>query len=180
MHRSSAIRLSTDWSTNVSVKRSILGMVGVFAGLLTAALLAVPAHASAAASQPAGSGVATTPAAPGGVRSAAIAAVPPTISPPASFIHVPPLTQYNCPSGNLCTSVWDPTSNDFRVFFLFVCHKYALANWLGTNGTYFDAQTGNVLSTFYRQDGVTAIKSFRPDFTNHNQDWTPVWFIRNC
>jgi hypothetical protein len=74
--------------------------------------------------------------------------------------------------------VWDPTTNDYRVYSVFSCAQYSLSNWLGA-GRYLDNQTGGVTSTFYGQSG-DALLSFTPDGAQHNYDCSPVWSIRNC
>lgn len=63
-------------------------------------------------------------------------------------------------------------------FFFYNCARYHLSDWNGT-GNFYDAQTGGVTSYFYGQSG-NVLRSFTPDFTNHDQDWGPVWSIRNC
>ncbi|MER7706611.1 hypothetical protein ABTX81_27410 [Kitasatospora sp. NPDC097605] len=107
------------------------------------------------------------------------AAVSPTVSPAARFGHVPPDSDYQCAPGNLCALVWDPTTADYKIFYLYDCARYSLSGWNG-QGFYADNQTGGVRSYFYGANGGV-LKSFTPDGgANHTQDWTPVWSIRNC
>ncbi|MFI9462128.1 hypothetical protein [Streptomyces xiamenensis] len=109
-----------------------------------------------------------------------MAAVSPTISPSAPFIHVSAGAQYTCESGNLCTAVWDPVVTKWKVFKLYNCNRYSLSNWLdGGDGTYRNTQTGNPTSYFYNQSGGV-ITSFKPFSGQRYQNWAPVWSIRNC
>ncbi|CAL9279694.1 hypothetical protein [Streptomyces sp. SudanB182_2057] len=159
-------------------KRSVLGLVAALAVALAALFFAAPAQAAAPVNPTAGSRVLVTPPAPHGASAKTVLASSPGISPSVSTSHLPPNTPYTCSSGNLCAVVWDPTTSDFKIFYLFNCAKYSLSYWSG-NGNYYDAQTGGVTSYFYGQSG-NVLKSFTPDFTNHTQDWSPVWSIRNC
>ncbi|GHH50657.1 hypothetical protein GCM10018775_48140 [Streptomyces umbrinus] len=74
--------------------------------------------------------------------------------------------------------VWDPTTGNWEVFFLYSCNRYYTAYWDGA-GSYYDAQTGGVTSYIYGQSG-NVLHSFRPDSVQHAYNWTPVWSIRNC
>ncbi|MFF9396201.1 hypothetical protein [Streptomyces griseoluteus] len=144
------------------------------------------ASAGTAVAQAAGSSDHTTggvvlhyPAAPEGARATAtlVTAVSPTISPAVRTEHGAPGASYTCASGNLCLVVWDPTTSDYKRFSLYTCQKYALSNWNGW-GNYYDAQTGGVTSYFYDSSGHV-LKSFTSGH-NVDQDWTPVWSVRNC
>ncbi|MFG2988645.1 hypothetical protein ACGFZK_04945 [Streptomyces sp. NPDC048257] len=153
--------------------RSILGMAGVTAMLLTTALTAGSAQAAA------DTRAQVAPAAPAAARSASLAAAAsPGISPAVSTGHVAPGGSYTCSSGNLCTLVWDPTTSDWKVFYLYNCNRYSVYNWNG-NGAYWDNQTGNPTSYLYNQGGGV-LKSFQPGGGQLGQDWTPVYSIRNC
>ena len=155
-----------------------LALVGmVMAGLLA---LAGPASAQGTIRVPAGRGAAL-PSAPSSAASASILAVSPTITPAARRVrHAATIGGYDCPSGNLCVAVWDPTTSDYKVFDLFACNLYALHNWHSV-GSDRDNQTGNVLSTYYDQNQSPLI-SFRPNGGELFivDSWEPVWFIRNC
>ena len=159
-------------------KRTVLGLIGALAVALAALFFTAPAQAAAPAHHTTGDRVLVTPAAPHDASAKALRAASPGISPSVTTQHLPPNTPYTCSSGNLCTTVWDPTTSDYKVFFLYSCAKYSLSNWNGT-GNYFDNQTGGVTSYFYGQSG-NVLKSFTPDSTTHAQDWGPVWSIRNC
>ncbi|MGW7519970.1 hypothetical protein ACWGJ2_30770 [Streptomyces sp. NPDC054796] len=160
------------------IKRSVIGVLAVLAWMLAAALAAGPAQAATSSEHADGGTVLTLPPAPDDASAARSAAVSPTITPEVRTEHGQPGNDYVCPAGNLCTVVWDPTTSDYKVFFLYTCQKYALSDWEGT-GNYWNGQTGNVTSYFYGQSG-NVLKSFQPDAANHAQDWSPVWSIRNC
>jgi hypothetical protein len=74
--------------------------------------------------------------------------------------------------------VWDPTTGSYKVFKLYTCAKYSLSYWQGL-GTYFDNQSSGARTTFYNSSSGV-ITSFYPDYTNHNYNWDPVSYIRNC
>ncbi|MFD8982907.1 hypothetical protein [Streptomyces sp. NPDC059564] len=161
------------------VKHSILAMAGVTAALLTASLTTGSAQAAAPAEQAPAARALTAPAAPASAgRSSVAAAVSPGISPGVNTIHVAPGGSYSCARGNLCTLVWDPTTGNWKVFYLNACHRYSVFNWEG-NGAYWDQQTGNVLSTFYDAAGGE-VNSFRPGGGQLGQNWSPVYSIQNC
>jgi hypothetical protein len=162
------------------VKRSILGVVTLFACALAAAPVAGPAQAAPSPGR-AGGHVLAAPTAPRAAHSVSPLATPasaPAISPSVTTGHVAPNGSYTCGSGTLCSLAWDPTRSDWKIFHLHKCARYSLSDWTET-GYYFDAQTGGVRSHFYGRTGNT-VKSFTPDQTQHSQDWTPVWSIRNC
>ncbi len=164
-------------------KRLSMGLVGACLGMLMGMPATGLAQAADQPNQREGSRVVTLPPAPAGTgfqTSSALgaAAVAPTISPAVRTEHGAPGSSYDCPTGTLCTHVWDPTTSSWKTFFLYRCNKYALANWNGM-GAYYNNQTGGVRSYFY--DGNNRVlKSFTPDPHDHDQDWTPVWYIRNC
>ena len=142
--------------------------------------LAGPASAQATIRTPVGHGP-VAPSAPTSAASASILAVSPTITPGARRVrHSATIDGYDCPRGNLCVAVWDPTSTDYKVFDLFACNLYALHNWHFV-GSDRDNQTGNVLSTYYDQN-LTPLTSFRPNggALFIVDSWEPVWYIRNC
>ncbi|MCI4065880.1 hypothetical protein MRQ36_26345 [Micromonospora sp. R77] len=147
------------------------------------ALTAVLALAAPASANPGGQpGKAYTFVLPAGPQATAtqarLLAVAPMISPaPRQTRHVAAGKPATCASGNLCTFVWDPTTNSWKIFDLFTCARYSLSNWLG-DGFYTNAQTGGVTVTFYGQGG-NVLNSFTGTGTG-SQDWDPVWSIRNC
>jgi hypothetical protein len=157
-------------------------MGGVFAGILIAVLAGGSAAVAGPTNHDAAVQVLTAPPAPSNAGAANLrtaAAASPGISPSVRTIHVSPPGSFNCDPGNLCAWVWDPTTSDFKVFFLFACNRYSLSNWFGDGG-YADNQTGGVRSTFYGQSG-NVLTSFTPDFpATHGYNWDRVWSIRNC
>ncbi|WP_330294308.1 hypothetical protein [Streptomyces sp. NBC_00503] len=163
------------------VKRSILGMAGVSAMLFAAAFTTGSAQAAAPSEQStAAARVQVAPPAPATAAqpTSLVAAASPGISPSAPSGHVPPSGTYGCSSGNLCTLVWDPTTSDWKIFYLNACRLYSVSNWNG-NGWYLDNQTGGVWSYFYGSGGGQLTK-FQPTGTQTGYDWTPVYSIRNC
>lgn len=163
---------------SLKTRCSILGITGVFAMMLTA-LATGPAQAAVPSDEP-GDRILTAPMAPRSAQPGAgrAAAVSPSISPSVRTAYVSPTGQYSCSSGNLCTLAWDPTKSNWKIFYLYQCNRYSLSNWLA-GGYYFDNQVGGVTSYFYDQSG-NILKSFTPDNNQHEQNWTPVWSIRNC
>jgi hypothetical protein len=162
-------------------KRSLLAFLGALALALAGLLLTAPAQAAVSPTHSTAAHVITLPAAPHGaaaVSPKSAAAVSPTVSPAVSTVHGAPGTPINCAAGNLCAFAWDPTTSDWKLFYLYTCNRYSLSNWLGTGG-YLDKQTGGVTSYFYGQSG-NVLASFTPDSTQHSYDWDPVWSIRNC
>ncbi|ALC18949.1 hypothetical protein ACH46N_05580 [Streptomyces pristinaespiralis] len=161
-------------------KRSFLGIVGVLAWTLMAVVSTGSAQAATASGNGVSGDVRIAPPAPhdGGTRSArAEAAVSPTVSPAAHFIHRADGELFDCAPGNLCVEVWDPTVSKWKIFFLYHCNRYWLSDWHG-NGYYLNKQTGGVTSYFYGQGGDVR-RAFTPPQVG-TQDWTPVWSIRNC
>jgi hypothetical protein len=166
----------------MSFKRSIPHMVGILAGMLVSVVAAGPAYAAVQPTQHASLGVLTAPAAPVQTKSTStqptMLAVSPTISPSVDTSHVFPGQTYRCSRGTLCTQVWDSTTANWKIFRLSSCRLYTLSHWENI-GLYYDNQTGGVTSYFYDQN-FNVLKSFRPDATQHNYNWTPVSYIRNC
>lgn len=165
-----------------NIKRSIIGISGIFVAVVLAVFAGAPAQAATVANHTSGGTVLVTPSAPTGVQPlvAIPNAVAPTISPSVGTSHVPPSTGYNCPYGDLCAVVWDPTTGSWKVFYLYNCARYYLYNWIGT-GNYYDHQTPGTVSHFYGSGGGI-VKTFTATSspTNVSQDWTPVYSIRNC
>jgi hypothetical protein len=114
----------------------------------------------------------------GSAQAASTAAVSPTISPAARSQLVPSGSSVICDTGNFCAGVWDPTVNQWRVFFLYHCNRYYLANWHGT-GEVMNSQTDNAQATIYGQNG-NVIRTFPVSTESPDVDWEPVWSIRNC
>ncbi|MEU6140225.1 hypothetical protein ABZ848_07690 [Streptomyces sp. NPDC047081] len=159
-------------------KRSVLGLLAAFAVALAALFVAGPAQAAAPAAHGKAGHVLTAPAAPKDARAMSALAVSPGISPSTSTTHVAPGATYTCNVGNFCAGVWDPTTSNWKVFFLYNCARYSLSNWNGT-GFYWDNQTGNPTTYFYNQGGGV-IATVTPGAGQVSYDWTPVWSIRNC
>ncbi|WP_405546806.1 hypothetical protein OG478_45335 [Streptomyces phaeochromogenes] len=138
------------------LQRSLLGAVGT----MTLVLASVSVSGSAQAA------------------SSATSAVSPTISPAAPSQLVPSGGHVTCDTGNFCAGVWDPTVNQWRVFFLYDCNRYYLSNWQGT-GEVMNSQTDNAQATIYGQNG-NMIQTFPVSTDAPDVDWEPVWSIRNC
>ncbi|MDN3027962.1 hypothetical protein [Streptomyces sp. S.PB5] len=110
--------------------------------------------------------------------SSGTSAVAPTISPAAPSQLVANGDHITCGTGNFCAGVWDPTVGQWRVFFLYDCHRYYLSNWHGT-GEVMNSQTDNAEATIYGQSG-NVIQTFPVSTEKPDVDWEPVWSIRNC
>ncbi|MEU9915927.1 hypothetical protein [Streptomyces sp. NPDC051001] len=110
--------------------------------------------------------------------SSATSAVAPTISPAAPSQLVPSGSHITCDTGNFCAGVWDPTVDQWRVFFLYDCDRYYLSNWHGT-GEVMNSQTDDAQATTYGQNG-DVIQTFPVSTDAPDVDWEPVWSIRNC
>ncbi|MEV6962141.1 hypothetical protein AB0M97_23720 [Streptomyces sp. NPDC051207] len=161
-------------------QRSLVGVIGVLAMMLLAAFSTGTAQAATSATGKAGGQVLVAPAAPKhatALSAQRLAAASPTVSPAANYIHRATGESYTCASGNLCTEVWDPTVSKWKIFFLYHCNRYSLANWLG-GGYYHNFQTGGATAYFYDSSGrvITTSKAVMSGY----QDWNPVWSIRNC
>jgi hypothetical protein len=124
----------------------------------------------------------TLPPAPPGARHGELraAAASPGISPAARrTYHAKPGTPWNCDSGNLCVGVWDYSTGDWKAFDLYSCKEYHLSNW-EDGGVFRNEQTGNVETIFYGKDH-NVIRRFRSNSVKSgDQNWSPVWHIRNC
>lgn len=83
-----------------------------------------------------------------------------------------------CDTGNFCAGVWDPTVDRWRVFFLYACNRYHLANRHGT-GEVMNSQTDDAQATIHGQNG-NVIQTFPVSTDSPDVDWDPVWSIRNC
>jgi len=159
-------------------KRSLLGIIGVVAWLLLATFSTGPAQAATAPGTQTGDRVQVAPPAPHGAGAqSAVAAVSPTISPAANWIHRAEDEQFECKAGNLCVEAWDPTVGKWKIFFLYTCNRYYLSDWYN-DGYYLNKQTGSVTSYFYGAQGQV-LRAFSPPQVG-TQDWSPVWSIRNC
>lgn len=169
--------------------RARTGLVGVLGATLMALAVGTPAQASGptADGQHARTTVLTAPSAPAGVTPAlrsgelSAAAVSPSVSPWAPSIHVEPGGSWTCGSGNLCTAVWDLTTDNWEIFRLGTCARYYLSNWEDW-GPYWNEQTGgrSTRSVFYDEDGDELVAFYAGDSSKHRTDWSPVWSIRNC
>ncbi|MEX1656449.1 hypothetical protein ABZ960_25280 [Streptomyces pseudovenezuelae] len=138
-------------------KRSLLGAIGTMTLVLGSVCASGPAQAAT-----------STPS-----------AVAPTISPAAPSQLVPAGDHVTCDTGNFCAGVWDPTADQWRVFFLYDCDRYYLSNWHGT-GEVMNSQTDNAQATLHGQNG-DVLRTFPVDTTDApDVDWEPVWSIRNC
>lgn len=162
----------------------MLSIIGIATSLFAAFATATPAqaqhpHPATQDVVPPGQ-VLTAPDRPANADSlAGLAAVSPSIYPATSVWYVPPGGTYNCAGGNACAAVWDPTRNEYKVFYLFYCRTYALSNWYG-QGSVKNLQTGGARMvlldanrnylTSYPADGV--LKTV--------WDWGPVYYIKNC
>ncbi|MFF7475751.1 hypothetical protein [Streptomyces sp. NPDC008092] len=146
-------------------KRSLLGIIGVVVCLLMAVLATGPAQA------------ATASASRSSNHAQAAAAVSPTISPSTTVSYRTDDETFTCASGNLCLEVWDPTVSKWKIFYLYNCNRYYLSNWYG-NGYYLNKQTGTVTSYLYDANG-NVLRAFSPPQVG-DQDWNPVWSVRNC
>ncbi|MER6221938.1 hypothetical protein ACWCYL_15615 [Streptomyces sp. 900105755] len=146
-------------------KRSLLGIIGVLACTLTAVFATGPAQAATA------SGPRTSN------HAQAAAAVSPTISPSTTVSYRTDDQTFTCGPGNLCLEVWDPTVSKWKIFYLYNCNRYYLSNWYG-NGYYLNKQTGSVTSYLYDANG-NVLRAFSPPQVG-DQNWDPVWSVRNC
>lgn len=164
--------------SSMRAKRSLLSIIAVVAWALPAAFSTGSAQAATTPATHAGDRVQVAPPAPHGAASrSAPAAVSPTISPAANWIHRAEGELFDCTAGNLCVEVWDPTVSKWKIFFLYNCNRYSLSHWLG-DGYYLNKQTGSVTSYFYGAQGQV-LRAFSPPQVG-TQDWNPVWSIRNC
>jgi hypothetical protein len=173
----------------MSAKRSVFGLLSLMLAVVVAIFFAgSPAQAATSSSRAAsvasrpstGNQILIAPAAPAGLRSAAVHpdAVAPTTSPSVSTSHAASGTAYTCYSGDLCAVAWDPTTSSWKIFYLYECELYSLSYWSG-DGNYYDNQSSSAHSYFYGESG-NVLSSFYPQYTNVAYDWTPVYSIRNC
>ncbi|MFD7306754.1 hypothetical protein [Promicromonospora sp. NPDC059942] len=116
-----------------------------------------------------------------------IQAASPTITPSVSFELVRRGGTYSCGNGTLCTAVWDPVHDAWKIFKLYACNVYQVHNWQ-LNGWYVDKQTYGQTSYFKGQSYYNNLWSHTstynpftgsgaPDIT---ATWDPVWMIHNC
>lgn len=184
------------------MKRKILciGMVGFVAALLAA----VVAPTSAQAAIPPARGWTvwlTAPPAPAAARPAstapavAAASVPSPMTAPTTpgTVWFRPGQSMLCYQDNLCIAVWDPNYlyvdgqggaqlGAWKVFYMYVCHDYALSNWYG-NGYYWDLQRPpgrNGVKSYFKNQYGNVLKTITPDMDLHTYNWTPIWTIQNC
>lgn len=159
-------------------KHTLLGALGVLTFLLLTAFSGGAAQAGHPVTPEAPGERLTAPAAPDAAAPRSAAQTSPGVSPSADYIRVAPGGGFTCPRGNLCTAAWDPTTAEWKIFFLYRCDRYHLSHWQGT-GHYWNKQTGDPTSYFYDRNGAV-ITSFRPFDGRREADWDPVWSIRNC
>jgi hypothetical protein len=129
----------------------------------------------------------TAPPAPaeadGGFGSMAV----PTINPTVAVTYANPGGQYNCEYGTMCAWSWDTSRNQWKIFHLYNCHKYALSNWTSeADAGFVNNQTAGTVARFYGQNGSTEVVPASTAFDDRSVydgnfgGWDPVWFIRNC
>ncbi|MDH6221637.1 hypothetical protein [Streptomyces pseudovenezuelae] len=156
-------------------KRSLPGLIGALVVVLAALFGAGPAQA---ADSPSGHYL-MLPTAPHSAAARSAVAHSPGISPAANkVVHVAVGDGVACDSGNFCTAVWDPTTNDWKVFFLFQCALYSLSYWNG-DGYYANSQTGGAVAIVYGQSGNELVRAPVEPVT-YLYNWDPAWSIRNC
>lgn len=160
--------------------------MAVVATALSVLSSAASAHAAATGSDKAGPAaraaahVVTAPAAP------VVAAAPTAMNSTSPYVvrgdvqtgHVNPGVTYTCNYGYLCALVWDPTTNNWKIFYFYNCTTYELFYWNGW-GYYLDNQTGSAITTFY--DGAYhPISSTAPDRVQDSYNWGPVYWVTVC
>ncbi|MEU0412213.1 hypothetical protein ABZ307_30930 [Streptomyces griseorubiginosus] len=157
-------------------RRSLLGLLGALMLALAAAFAAAPAQAAAPPDRDLGHTV-ILPKPAGGVSTRSVAAVP-GISPSTNVSYGVPGQSITCPSGNLCAGAWDTSRNQWKIFYLYSCKRYALTNWLDW-GWFDNAQTGGAIGYFYGQNG-NVLRTVYPGGGIQSYYWDAVWSIRNC
>ena len=157
---------------------AVTAIVGLSTGATMASAQAAPTASAEApvAGSDSGRRVVAS-AAPEATARASALAVSPGVSPPVSTIHVAPGGIYFCPSGVLCTEVWDPTASAVKVFSFYHCNTYSLSNWNGSGG-WINFQTGGAWAYAYNQSG-TVINAFPAGYQG-TVNWSPAWYIKNC
>lgn len=165
-------------------KLSVIAVVAAIVGLsMSVTVPAAQASAPTKITQAQVHGDRDLLAHPSQVRAAA-PAVSPWVSPSVSTTHVTDPLAFSCPSGDLCPAVWDPTTNSWKVFYLFRCARYTVHEWYDY-GTVVNNQTGNPAPTgyFYGSGGTSDVEFTVPP-TGPNTYWieyfTPVYSVRNC
>ncbi|MFE7766264.1 hypothetical protein [Streptomyces sp. NPDC057438] len=160
-------------------QRSVLGVLGALILALAAVFAAGPAQA-ASPSPGAATNLLIAPPAPSDAQGeVSLAAASPGISPAVNTQHVPAGGSFSCGDGNFCAAVWDPTTSDWKIFFLFACRRYSVSNWLG-GGAYYNQQTGNATASIYGQSGNVLVSAPADGGILHDINWDAVWSIRNC
>ncbi|MFE7895619.1 hypothetical protein [Streptomyces sp. NPDC057412] len=162
-------------------QRSVFGVLGALILALAAVFAAGPAQAvSPSSGAVADHALLIAPPAPSDAQAgASLAAASPGISPAVNTQHVPAGGSFSCGDGNFCAAVWDPTTSDWKIFFLFACQRYSVSNWLG-DGAYYNQQTGNATASIYGQSGNLLVSAPADGGIIHDIDWDAVWSIRNC
>lgn len=116
-----------------------------------------------------------------------VQAVSPTITPSVSFELVRRGGTYSCSNGTLCTAVWDPVHDAWKIFKLYACHVYQVHNWQ-LDGWYVDKQTYGQTSYFKGQSYYNNLWSHTSTYNPYtgsgapalDANWNPVWMIHNC
>ncbi|MCX4238969.1 hypothetical protein [Streptomyces ortus] len=161
-------------------QRSVLGVLGALLLALAAVFAAGPAQAASPSPGAAADQRFIAPPAPSDAQArASLAAASPGISPAVNTQHVPSGGSFSCGDGNFCAAVWDPTTSDWKIFFLFACQRYSVSNWLG-DGAYYNQQTGNATASIYGQSGNVLVSAPADGGISHGINWDAVWSIRNC
>jgi hypothetical protein len=165
-------------------KRSIIGAVAVFAGLLTPVSAQGPA-AAAPEFQAQGVRILIAPPAPSGADQKAtemsVAAVEPDTTPGVTSHPVAPGETYECTAGYFCPLVWNYVTRKWKVFFMYFCRIQHLQNWIG-GGYYYNNQIPPVNPVdVFNQNGklISALVVENPRRTRPI-DWTPAWSLDVC
>jgi len=86
----------------------------------------------------------------------------------------------DCDYQYFCTSVWDPTRGQWKVFFFYSCKTYNIANWFG-GGYWENNQSGGERGRFFA--GANGTGSYNTTARPHSTGeygWTPINSIRPC
>ncbi|MEW1773013.1 hypothetical protein [Streptomyces sp. NPDC086777] len=155
--------------------RSVLGVLAAL--VLAAAAMFAAGSAAQAAGRSTGGTVMHLPV-PTRVAPRSAEAVAPDISPAVTTTHLAYGSSILCPSGDLCTAVQDPTTNSWKIFFLYICTTYSVSGWNG-DGDYADSQTSG--TSYFYDSAYNELTHFTPDGgIDHTFGWDPVWHIKNC
>jgi hypothetical protein len=173
-------------TTTLRRRLALLAAVTAIVGLSTGATMASAQAAPTTKTSATAPGVGleshsgrrmVAPAAPEAAARTSLLAASPGVSPPVNSIHVAPGQSYICYVGSLCTTVWDPTTSDWKAFGFYYCNTYSLSNWNGY-GNWINVQTGGAWAYAYDQSGTT-IDAFQAGYQG-TAYWSPAWYIKNC